>query len=171
MKTDKGEYVTAKLNVESGEVCPYPYKVSSLPSRPKAKANSDGLEPPWVRIPCGRLESIGEEKKPVVEIESRKKFTNPLYMYLMSFETLEEAIVAIPVLDNLIEGVLSLILDEGGTRKLDRRLIFNALKNLEVISSETVRKLTGYGVRHSQRVGQALRIVGAAFARMAEECS
>lgn len=164
---EAGVLTDAQINLQTGEVTAHAYE-PYYPQRTKARAKAEpsDIEPPWVRIPAPPrcLLQLGAFDK------SRKKVVNSIQMYLVDHMTLDEALVDLPLLDNLIVGAARLDLG-GNSRPLSSSLLFALLKNLDVITPITVRDFRGCSERHSQKLAQALRIIIAAFNAEANKLS
>lgn len=178
MKLDDGNYVTARINLSTGEIKPYKYKSSTpeqIMPRPKADvkpildytAPGDLLDytPHWVDIPPPNrclATAKGVDKLPVM----RKSRKNPNKVYLEAFENMTDAIECLPWLDDLIVGVANL--DCGNSRPLKTGLLFGMLRDCEEINVETIFAYTGHSEKHCWRLAQYMRILVTAFDREVE---
>lgn len=79
---------------------------------------------------------------------------------------MDDAVLDINVLDNLFEGVS--LLDDGKSRPMNKGIMFQMLRDLDTINSETVKGYTGYSERHCQKLCLYLRVLSNAFDREVE---
>jgi hypothetical protein len=163
MRTADGSYITAKIDLETGEVVPHPYSIRELPKKVTAKTGTSEFDPPWVTIPPpdhGATEPLKSKRL-------RKQMLNPLRATLRGYSTLEAVFSDFPYFENIFFGAL--MLDMGGnTRTLSPALVLALLQNLKIISSETIQCFMGCGVRHAEKVALTLRVMVTAFVKERE---
>lgn len=163
IRTPQGTLVDAKIDLSTGEVTPHDYKALMAPLKVRRSAMVEPCEnPPWVRIPAAMRGTPARERD-----RSYKRIFNELKMYLGSYLTLREAIIDLPLLEDLVFGALQLDLG-GNSRPLNPNLIFAVLQQLDWITSETVETFVGCTTRHAQRIAMVLRIILRGFVAVAE---
>jgi hypothetical protein len=175
MRLDSGDYVTARINKETGEIRPFKYKTKKKPPVPTFKAVPTGLPPFWVGMPIA-----GTERMRTGSIESSKAIENPFFGMLdqydvyevrnggvgnmvsadseLSEDELDDAITSLadnmPFLDNYFVGIANL----GESNPLSKNVMFHLLRSLPEISSNTIYQATHYSPNYCQRLATALRV-------------
>jgi|SRR5471030_1673992 len=157
MVGSEGTIVDAQIDLNTAEVTPHKYASFPVRAKPRAKLEPSDVLPSWMRIPAPQYVI----RTPDQDI-SRKQLANGLKMYLDGYQTVDEAIENLPLLDNLIVGATELEM-KGSTRKLNRGILFAMLQQLDYITPKTVQDFMDCSVRHSQRVAQCLRVIVRAF--------
>lgn len=171
-----GEYVTARITVETGEIKPYKY--AKKDDKPKARAsqafldaeaNKDysapgdllGYVPHWATIaPPER--SIKPPVDPEQKGAMRKSKPNPNGKLLADYMYVTDAIEAFPCLDDMFVGCANL--DAGGnSRPLKTGLLFNLLRDLNDINNETIQAYTGCSDSYAYKLAVCLRVLSTAF--------
>lgn len=172
MNTSNG-IVPARINKETGEITPYSYRTAAS-DRVVVKSNGKDTEPFWMSF-------VGAEAKPwrTGEICSTKSVHNPYYGMLdkydiyenrcgigiivgaleeMDEDQIDDAITSLvdnlPFMDNIFTGIANL----GDHNPLSKNVMFNLLRALPEISSNTIYQHTTYSERYCQRLATALRV-------------
>jgi hypothetical protein len=171
-----GEYKTARITVETGEIKPYNYakkkddKPKARPSQATIDARATqrfsgpgdllGYVPHWVTIaPPERSVAQPDPTKPGA---MRKSKPNPNGQLLADYLFVTDAIEAFPCLDDMFVGCANL--DAGGnTRPMNTGLLFSLLRDLNDINIETIQAYTGCSESHSYKLAAYLRILSTAF--------
>lgn len=169
------DYVTARVNTQTGEVRPYTYKTA--PALPKARPKADcaDVEPFW----CSAI-GVDPEAVQSADFDSIKAIENPFFGMLDSYDTyeirsggigqivsgvgelsedqLDDAICSLadnmPFIDDYFTGVSHL----GTHNPLSKNVMFRLLRSLPEISSKTIHQATNYSISYCQRLATALRI-------------
>lgn len=175
MRTEQGEYVTARINKNTGEIRPYTYRTKAKPITAVGKAIQGAQEPFWMRMPIA-----GEDRPRAGSIESSKAIENPFFGMLDRYDIysvrsggigkivsadseldedgLDDAIASLadnlPFLDNYFEGIANL----GDSNPLSKNVMFHLLRSLPEISSNTIYQATTYSANYCQRLATALRV-------------
>jgi len=113
--------------------------------------------PHWILHGCNRVSKDIENKVD----KSRKIKENPNSVYLSDFLFLEDAVESFYILDNLITGVS--MLDDGKESGMSKSLMFALLRDLPVITPQTVQEYTGYSERHCRKLALYVRVLSTAF--------
>lgn len=152
-----GTITSARINIETGEIKPYTYNDNTpdIEIIPKENAGQDA--PFWMSY-LGKEEYEPTKDKPTI---SRKNKTNNNNVFLKEFDTLSEALEAIPQLDNMITGVSRLSC--GNNKPINQKLLFAMLRDLDDINQDTVQEYTGYSTNYSRRLAQYMRVLVNAF--------
>jgi hypothetical protein len=148
------------LIIATGEVIPFDYEPPSAKLDQSKKPN---FRSSARYIPVEKSGSDASENKVF-----RKKVTNSLYPLLINYSTMSEAKNAIWYLDDLLVGIPGASVNEGSTRPLSQRKLFNLLRTLPVITTNTVLDATRYSVRHSERLALCLRTIIRASERLSK---
>jgi len=179
LKLEDGSYVTARINMETGEIKPYNYaKKSKLVSaKPKkdavervvdygAEGDLLGYEPSWLHVSKTKRD-IAETKVDGVKPPMRKNVANPNRAILAEFSTgiddMQAACAKFPWLEDILFGVTHL--DCGNTRPFSMTEFFYMLRDLDAINVETIYAYTTCGEKHCYRLAQYMRILVNAFNR------
>lgn len=165
-----GEYITARLNLETGEIKPYKYPQAKPLPKSSANANHKPVTdfslpgdllnyiPHWATIATDvRCFTTLKGKK----VTPRKVTPNPNKVFVDHFEELSDAIDAIPFLDDILTGVANL--DYGNDTPLARGKLFHLLQNCEEITTAAVYEATGHSEVHCYRLAQFMRVLVKAF--------
>lgn len=172
MNSPCGNSITARLNLVTGEIKPYAYRKKDLYSPPRSlnipevidySGTGDLLSytPHWVDYMQPRSEPLIK-----CNIQGRKNKVNNSSMYLTEYDLLENCVDDMPRIDDCITGVVSL--EYGNNRPISGVLMFKMLRDLDNISTESVRDYTGYGERHCQRLALHLRVLSNALDSLIE---
>ena len=186
LKLEDGNYVSARINTETGEIKPYSYakkpKLSS--AKPEqdavervieravdygAKGNLLGYEPMWLHDSWTKRD-IAETKADGVKPRSWKSMANPNRTILAEFSTgiddMQAACAEYPWLEDILFGASHL--DCGNTRPFSMKQFFYMLRDLDEINVETIYACTTCGEKHCYRLAQHMRVLVSAFNR---ECN
>lgn len=175
LKLDDGTYVSARINMETGEVKPYSYAKKSklVITKPKqnvvdritdydAEGDLLGYEPSWLHVSKTERD-IAETKADGVKPRSWKSMANPNHTILAEFSTMQDACAEFPWLEDILFGVTHI--GCGNTRPLSMKKFFYMLRDLDEINVETVYAYTAYSEKHCYRLAQHMRVLVAAFNR------
>lgn len=182
LKLEDGNYVTARINMETGEIKPYNYTkkskiVSAKPTKETVErvidygADGDLLDytPNWLHTSKDRRD-IADTKVDGVKPPLRKNLANPNRTLLEEFNSgindMQNACAKYPWLDDILFGVTHL--DCGNTRPFSMTDFFYMLRDLETINVETLYAYTTCGEKHCYRLAQYMRVLVNAFNR---ECN
>lgn len=165
-----GEYITARLNLETGEIKPYNYPQGKQLLKSRASADHKPITdfslpgdllnyiPHWATIATDSRCFTTLKGKTVI---ARKSTPNRNKVFVDHFEDLNEAIDTIPFLDDILTGVANL--DYGNDTPLARGKLFHLLQNCEEITTAAVYEATGHSEAHCYRLAQFMRILVTAF--------
>lgn len=152
-----GTYVSARLNLSTGEIKPHKYKTGK--EMPKVRWN--GIEdgnPPWTRIPA----PVWVDSRPnSTKANIRKTKSNPNNIYLEPFMTLTDATDQHPVLDDLFTGVS--LLGNAARDPVNKGILFCMLRDLDEINVKTIQEYTRYSEDHCYKLAMCLRVLSNAF--------
>lgn len=179
LKLDDGSYVTARINMSTGEIQPYNYtkKPKSVKAKPKKEAvervvdygaagNLLDYEPSWLHISKTKRD-IADTKVDGVKPPLRKSLSNPNRTILAEFNSgigdMQAACAKYPWLEDILFGVTHL--DCGNTRPFSMTQFFYMLRDLETINVETLYAYTTCGEKHCYRLAQYMRVLVTAFNR------
>lgn len=87
-----------------------------------------------------------------------KGMVNSLKPYLTFYDKARDALDELPLLDDIVTGVVQLNLD-GNTRALNKGVMIEMLQDLNVITSDAVENWMECGKRHAQKVATCLRLI------------
>ena len=186
LKLEDGNYVSARINTETGEIKPYSYakkpKLSS--AKPEqdavdrvieravdygAKGNLLGYEPLWLKESYTQRD-IAETKANGVKPPLRKSMANPNHTILAEFSTgtddMQAACAKYPWLEDILFGATHL--DCDNTRPFSMKQFFFMLRDLDEINVETIYAYTNYSKSHCYKLAQHMRVLVSAFNR---ECN
>ena len=186
LKLEDGNYVSARINTETGEIKPYNYtkKPKLFSAKPEqdavervieravdygAKGNLLGYEPMWLHDSWTKRD-IAETKADGVKPRSWKSMANPNRTILAEFSTgiddMQAACAEYPWLEDILFGASHL--DCGNTRPFSMKQFFYMLRDLDEINVETIYACTTCGEKHCYRLAQHMRVLVSAFNR---ECN
>lgn len=152
-----GTYVSARLNLSTGEIKPHNYRAG----KPMPEARWNGVEdgnPAWTRI----LAPVWVDSRPnSTKANMRKTKSNPNNIYLEDFMHLTDATERHPVLDDLFTGVASL--GDSVRDPVNKGILFRMLRDLDEINVKTIQEYTRYGEKHCYKLAVCLRILSNAF--------
>ena len=177
LKIDDGNYVSARINTETGEVKPYTYakKPKLFSAKPEqdavdrvieravdygAKGNLLGYEPLWLHDSYTQRD-IAETKADGVKPTLRKSMANPNHTILDEFLTVQDACADYPWLEDILFGATHL--DCGNTRPFSMKQFFFMLRDLDEINVETIYAYTNYSKSHCYKLAQHMRVLVSAF--------
>ena len=182
LKLDDGNYVTARINTETGEIKPYTY--AKKPQRVileseqealdrvidrivdyDAKGNLLGYEPLWLKETYTQRD-IAETKAGGVKTRSWKSMANPNRTILAEFLTVQDACADYPWLEDILFGATHL--DSDNTRPFSTKQFFYMLRDLDEINVETIHDYTTHSKSHCYKLAQHMRVLVNAFNR---ECN
>jgi hypothetical protein len=175
MRTQDGQYVTARINKDTGEIKPFTYRTKPKPIVATFKERTEPYVPFWVGMPI-----CGEDSKRQGSIDSSKAIENPFFGMFdlydvysvrnggvgsivsageeLDEDAMDDAIVSLvhnmPFLDNYFEGIANL----GESNPLSKNVMFRLLRSLPEISSNTIYQATNYSPNYCQRLATALRV-------------
>ena len=186
LKLDDGNYVSARINTETGEIKPYTYakKPKLFSAKPEqdavdrvieravdygAKGNLLGYEPLWLKESYTQRD-IAETKADGVKPPLRKSMANPNHTILAEFSTgtddMQAACAKYPWLEDILFGATHL--DCDNTRPFSMKQFFFMLRDLDEINVETIYAYTNYSKSHCYKLAQHMRVLVSAFNR---ECN
>lgn len=177
LRLDDGTYVTARINMETGEVKPYNYvkKPKLFSAKPEqdalervieravdrgAKGNLLGYEPSWLHDSWTKRD-IAETKADGVKPTLRKSMANPNRTILAEFLTVQDACAEYLWLEDILFGATHL--DCGNSRPFSMKQFFFMLRDLDEINVETIYAYTTCGEKHCSRLAQHMRVLVSAF--------
>ena len=181
LKIDDGNYVSARINTETGEVKPYTYakKPKLFSAKPEqdavdrvieravdygAKGNLLGYEPLWLHDSYIKRD-IAEIKADGVKPPLRKSMANPNHTILTEFSTgtddMQAACAKYPWLEDILFGATHL--DCDNTRPFSMKQFFFMLRDLDEINVETIYAYTNYSKSHCYKLAQHMRVLVSAF--------
>lgn len=159
-----GTIAQARVNTATGEIKPYKHwKAREIEEERqrieiKGSVNTDFSKPyHWeIILPPDYSFTTNKHTK-----QTRKNKPNDNNIYLKDYLNLGEAKEELPCLDNLFTGVS--LLDSGRTRPINQGLMFNMLRDLDVINVQTVQEYTGYSDKYCYNLVTYLTVLSNAF--------
>lgn len=115
------------------------------------------------------VKSLEEYKQPRTGIKTKP---NPNNIYLKdcwSFSSMKDDLPPYFVvnLDDILTGVSNLDLG-GNTRPVSKRLLFNMLRDLDEISTQTIKGYTNYSESYCRKLAGLMRVTVQSFNRLVD---
>jgi len=149
------DYISARLNTETGEIKPYNYnKPKELPKATPKKSQEDGFIPLWVKD-AEAMKNISIED----EIDYIVAVLNDVYCIFSLFSGYNELIKLFPFIDDIVTGASFL----GDNNQLSINKLFYILSNSEYIDGKFISKLCTMEIRQANRYAIACRIINNAL--------
>lgn len=154
----QGAIIPARIALATGEIKPYKKRkkrrieaVGTINEDCGKPLHWEMITPP---IRGGMIVSAASRDK------RRRTRSNENNIYLKEYHTVTDALEEIPALDDMLTGASYL---HDGTKPFSKSLLFCMLRDLDTITTETVKDYTGFNERHSRKLASALRVLINAF--------
>jgi hypothetical protein len=154
------EYERARINRNTGEITLFSSNKKHINFHITSKPNAESIDPFWLSyVSMAKPESEQIQNAETLG-KSRKKMENPHTEALSEYLSLSEALEDIPELNYLIDTVQSCT---DGERPPSRAVLFNMLRDLKIISSDTVSAYAKKEKRQSERLSLYTRVLAKAL--------
>lgn len=168
MRDEEGNFVSARINTNTGEIKPYTYRWK--PEGPKAYGTMDTEQTRHAHWELVDPPMYGDMEKAYAKKRTGPAKTkhNPNHELILEYYKLSDAKEALLAeygidFDNILTGVSQL---HTGTRPISQGMLFSMLRDLHEVNTDTVSEYTGHTTDYSRRLAQYMRVLVNAFDSM-----